>query len=84
MLGHQNICALAYALAFAMNLALCIILVPRYGIYGAAGATSISLVFESILLFWITRSGLAFTCWRLARARSGLVPRRHFGARLLE
>ena len=43
MLGHQMICALAYALAFAMNLVLCIPLVPRFGGYGAAAATSIAL-----------------------------------------
>ena len=55
MLGHQNVCALAYALAFVMNLVLCIALVPRFGIYGAAASTSIALVFETILLFWITR-----------------------------
>jgi O-antigen/teichoic acid export membrane protein len=60
MLGHQNACALAYALAFVMNLVLCIALVPHYGIYGAAASTSISLVFETILLFWITRSRLGF------------------------
>jgi O-antigen/teichoic acid export membrane protein len=58
MLGHQNICALAYALAFALNFALCIALVPRYGGHGAAAATSIALVFESVLLFWITRRRL--------------------------
>ena len=43
MLGHQYICALAYALAFIMNVALCIALVPRFGGHGAAAATSISL-----------------------------------------
>ncbi|MBC7583744.1 MAG: polysaccharide biosynthesis C-terminal domain-containing protein, partial [Tardiphaga sp.] len=58
MLGHQNICALAYALAFAMNLALCILLVPRYGGHGAAAATSIALTFETVLLFWIVRTRL--------------------------
>ncbi|MBI3700958.1 MAG: oligosaccharide flippase family protein [Afipia sp.] len=60
MLGLQNMCALAYALAFAINLALCVMLVPRYGGYGAAAATSIALVFETILLFWITRRKLGF------------------------
>lgn len=60
MLGHQNACAFAYALAFAMNLVLCLLLVPRYGIYGAAASTSTALVFESILLFWITRRRLGF------------------------
>jgi O-antigen/teichoic acid export membrane protein len=58
MLGHQLICALAYALAFAMNLALCIALVPRFGGHGAAAATSIALVFETVLLFWIVRRRL--------------------------
>jgi len=58
MLGHQHICALAYALAFVMNLALCIALVPRYGGHGAAAATSIALVFETVLLFAIVRRRL--------------------------
>ncbi|HEX3115979.1 MAG TPA: polysaccharide biosynthesis C-terminal domain-containing protein [Bradyrhizobium sp.] len=58
MLGHQHICALAYALAFVMNVALCVALVPRFGGHGAAAATSISLVFETVLLFWITRRRL--------------------------
>lgn len=58
MLGQQKICALAYALAFVMNLVLCIALVPRYGGHGAAAATSISLTFETVLLFWIVRRRL--------------------------
>jgi len=58
MLGHQHICALAYASAFAMNVVLCIALVPRFGGHGAAAATSISLVFETMLLFWIVRKRL--------------------------
>jgi len=36
-----------------MNVALCVMLVPRFGGHGAAAATSISLAFETILLFWI-------------------------------
>jgi O-antigen/teichoic acid export membrane protein len=58
MLGHQHICALAYGLAFVMNVVLCVMLVPRFGGHGAAAATSISLVFETILLFWIVRKRL--------------------------
>ena len=58
MLGHQHICALAYALAFVMNVVLCVALVPRFGGHGAAAATSISLVFETVLLFWIVRRRL--------------------------
>jgi O-antigen/teichoic acid export membrane protein len=59
MLGHQHICALAYALAFVMNVVLCVLLVPRFGGHGAAAATSISLAFETILLFWIVRQRLS-------------------------
>ena len=58
MLGHQHICAAAYAAAFVMNLALCVLLVPRFGGHGAAAATSISLCFETVLLFWIVRRRL--------------------------
>ena len=58
MLGHQHICALAYALAFVMNVALCIALVPRWGGYGAAAATTLSLAFETVLLFAIVRRRL--------------------------
>jgi O-antigen/teichoic acid export membrane protein len=58
MLGHQHICAAAYAAAFVMNVVLCVALVPRFGGHGAAGATSISLCFETVLLFWIVRRRL--------------------------
>ena len=58
MLGHQHICALAYALAFLMNVVLCLALVPHFGGHGAAAATSISLVFETVLLFVIVRRRL--------------------------
>ena len=58
MLGHQHICALAYALAFVMNGVLCVVLVPRFGGHGAAAALSISLAFETVLLFWIVRQRL--------------------------
>ena len=58
MLGQQYICAAAYAAAFVTNVALCVLMVPRFGGHGAAAATSISLVFETVLLFWIVRRRL--------------------------
>jgi O-antigen/teichoic acid export membrane protein len=58
MLGHQHACALAYASAFVMNVVLCVVLIPRFGGHGAAAATSIALVFETVLLFWIVRRRL--------------------------
>ncbi|BAM87197.1 putative polysaccharide export protein, PST family [Bradyrhizobium oligotrophicum S58] len=58
MLGQQRACASAYAAAFAMNLVLCIVLVPRFGGHGAAAATSLSLAFETVLLFRIVKQRL--------------------------
>jgi O-antigen/teichoic acid export membrane protein len=58
MLGHQHVCALAYASAFVMNVALCVVLIPRFGGHGAAAATSLALTFETALLFWIVRRRL--------------------------
>src|ERR1700710_2571821 len=69
MLGHQHICALAYALAFVMNVVLCIALVPRFGGHGAAAATSISLTFETILLFWIVRQRLGLHVLAFGKSR---------------
>ncbi|WP_316177290.1 lipopolysaccharide biosynthesis protein [Bradyrhizobium sp. SZCCHNRI1009] len=58
MLGQQRACAKAYAAAFVMNLVLCILLVPQFGGHGAAAATSLSLAFETVLLFRIVKQRL--------------------------
>jgi O-antigen/teichoic acid export membrane protein len=58
MLGQQRACALAYGSAFVINVVLCIALVPRFGGHGAAAATSLSLTFETVLLFWIVKRRL--------------------------
>ncbi len=65
MSGEQKTCALIYASAFAVNLAGCIILIPRFGTMGAAASTSAALVFESIALFVMTkrRLGLNSFIW---------------------
>jgi O-antigen/teichoic acid export membrane protein len=58
MLGHQNVCAAIYALAFFINLAGCLLLIPYLGGIGAAAATSTALIVESILLFVVTKRRL--------------------------
>jgi O-antigen/teichoic acid export membrane protein len=65
MLGEQRACALVYAFAFAANLVLCILLIPRLGATGAAIATSCAVVAESTLLFFVTkrRLGLHVLIW---------------------
>jgi len=70
MLGHQHICAVAYASAFVMNLVLCLVLVPKFGGHGAAAATSIALTFETILLFWIVRQRLGLHVLAFGKQRA--------------
>lgn len=60
MLGEQNACALVYAAAFILNLVLCVVLIPRIGLAGAAVATSTALTVESVLLFYVTKRRLGF------------------------
>ena len=58
MLGERKQCAIVYAIAFAINLALCVLLIPRIGIEGAGVATSSALVAESIMLYLVARRRL--------------------------
>ncbi len=60
MLGERKQCAFIYASAFAINLGLCVILIPRIGIAGAAVSTSIALVAESIMLYLVAKRRLGF------------------------
>ncbi len=60
MLGERKPCAIVYAIAFAINLGLCVILIPRLGIDGAAVATSTALVAESLMLYRVAKRRLGF------------------------
>jgi O-antigen/teichoic acid export membrane protein len=51
MVGEQFTCAAVYASAFATNLVLCFVLIPRFGLIGAASATATAILVESTLLF---------------------------------
>ncbi|MDG4903712.1 MULTISPECIES: lipopolysaccharide biosynthesis protein [unclassified Mesorhizobium] len=56
MSDNQNICAAAYAMTLALNIALNVVLIPLFGLWGAAIATSLAMVFEA--------GALSFTVWR--------------------
>jgi O-antigen/teichoic acid export membrane protein len=56
MSGNQNICAAIYGLTLAFNVGLNVLLIPPLGLWGAALATSLSMVFEA--------AALAITNWR--------------------
>jgi len=66
MIGQQRICAMIYATAFATNLMLCFLLIPRFRLMGAAAATAAAILVESTLLFVVTkrRLGLHFFIYR--------------------
>ena len=66
MIGQRKQCAAIYAIAFAINLTLCIILIPYLGIEGAAAATSIALVAESLMFSWVTKKRLGFNIFVFA------------------
>jgi O-antigen/teichoic acid export membrane protein len=60
MLGEQRACAAVYAIAFTLNVVLCVVLIPRIGVDGAAIATSAALIAESSMLFFAARRRLGF------------------------
>ena len=60
MLGQQYACAVVYATAFAINVGLCVLLIPWLGPAGAAVSTSTALVVESILLYVVTKRRLGY------------------------
>ena len=63
MLGERRGCALVYGGSFAINIALCLLLIPRSGIEGAAIANAITLVCESVSLFLIAKFRLGLHCF---------------------
>ena len=60
MLGERKPCTMIYAAAFAINLGLCVLLIPRLGIEGAGIATSSALVAELIMLYLVAKRRLGF------------------------
>ncbi len=60
---------LVYATAFTVNIVGCLVLIPHFGIDGAALATTAGVAAESILLFAVAkrRLGLHTFIWNPAR-----------------
>lgn len=56
MSGNQNICAAVYAMTLVLNIGLSVLLIPVFGLWGAAIATALSMIFEA--------TALSFTVWR--------------------
>jgi Na+-driven multidrug efflux pump len=58
MAGELRICAAIYAIALAANLGLNIMLIPAWGLLGAATATAGAMVIEAVLLHAVIRRKL--------------------------
>lgn len=58
MLGHQNIIAVSLCASMVVNIVLNLVLIPAYGLPGAAVATTISIVLLSVLQFVFARRRL--------------------------
>lgn len=71
MLGQQTACAAVLVTTAILNIALNLLLVPAFGLVGAAAATSASLVTAALLNYiavsW--RLGLDIAIWRNVRKR---------------
>ena len=67
MAGEQRICAAAYAIAFVVNIAGCLVLAPRFGGEGAAAGTAMAFVTESLLLAAIARRKLGLSLFVLQK-----------------
>jgi O-antigen/teichoic acid export membrane protein len=62
MAGQQGISAAVYTATFFLNVALNMFLIPRYGLLGAAAATSSALAAESLALYVIAYTRLGIRC----------------------
>lgn len=64
MSGNQNICAVVYAMTLALNIGLNVVLIPAFGLWGAAISTAAAMVFEA--------TALSFTVWRKLSIRMAI------------
>ena len=70
ILGQQNICAAVMFITLLVNIALNFALIPRFGLEGAAMATTGSIMLESVFLFAIIKSRLGLHAFIIGGGRS--------------
>ena len=70
MLGEQTLCALVLVAAAVLDAALCLALVPVYGMLGAAIATSAALTAAALMNYIVARRRLELeiSIWASLRA----------------
>jgi O-antigen/teichoic acid export membrane protein len=62
MLGERRNCAYVYAGSFLLNLLICVLLIPHFGVNGAAFASACTMVCESAALFLVAKYRLGVHC----------------------
>ncbi|MEE9315409.1 MAG: lipopolysaccharide biosynthesis protein [Rhizobiaceae bacterium] len=68
MAGQQKICAAVYGVTLLVNVMLNLTFIPIYGLYGAAWATTIAMIFEAGALYSITKRRLGIRMFVFARS----------------
>lgn len=68
VIGEQRACAIIYGGAFAINIALCLALIPPFGTAGAAVAISAALVAETVALVVVLKRRMGLDLLVLRRA----------------
>lgn len=67
MAGEQSLCVKLYVVALAANIGLNVLLIPIYGIRGAASAAALAMLVEAVLLHVAVRNRLGITLFAFAR-----------------
>jgi O-antigen/teichoic acid export membrane protein len=68
MLGQQRAATLVYALAFAVNLTASLLLIPRWGLHGAAASVALAGLAEAALLYAAVRRQLGLHAFAVGRS----------------
>lgn len=66
MSGNHKVCAKLFACALGVNVLLNALLIPIYGLYGAALATAVATIFETIALYVVVRRTLGVSMFVFA------------------
>ena len=69
MSGEQKACAGVYLATIILNVVLNTVLIPRHGLYGAASATALAMVFEAAALYTVAYRRLGLKLFILAGPR---------------
>ncbi|PCI05956.1 MAG: multi antimicrobial extrusion protein MatE [Hyphomicrobiales bacterium] len=72
MSGEQNSCAMVYVGTLLVNIVLNWSLIPMYGLYGAAIATTCALAFESMLLYAVAKRKLGLHIFIIPQRKSSV------------